>query len=240
MALDVAERHWREESRTAQHLACLVMADDYVAPALNLDGFHCPYCGTYAHQTWSQGRATPIGSNAVYGIEPPLLLSKCGRCGDSAMWIGDQIVSPAVLIAPPAHDDLADPALASYNEARGVYSNSPRAAGALLRLCLQQLVADLGAKSTDLNTAVGELVKFGLPPQIQQAMDSVRLIGNEAVHPGTIDLNDDTNMALSLFDLVNLTVEMMITQPKMVTEMYSRLPASKLAAIEKRDGAAPP
>jgi hypothetical protein len=94
----------------------------------------------------------------------------------------------------------------------------------------------LGAKSDNLNEAVGELVGMGLPPRIQQAMDAVRVIGNEAVHPGTIDLNDDSDLALALFDLVNLTVDTMITQPKMVAELYGRLPQSKRDAIDKRDG----
>ena len=67
-------------------------------------------------------------------------------------------------------------------------------------------------------------------------MDAVRLIGNEAVHPGTIDLNDDSSLALALFDLVNLTVDAMITQPRMVGDLYSRLPQSKRDAIDKRDG----
>ena len=37
------------------------------------------------------------------------------------------------------------------------------------------------------------------------------LIGNEAVHPGTIDLKDDPGTTLSLFELVNIVVEAMVT-----------------------------
>jgi hypothetical protein len=71
-------------------------------------------------------------------------------------------------------------------------------------------------------------------------MDTVRLIGNEAVHPGTIDVNDDPEMVRSLFELVNVVVESMITQPRKVSELYSRLPDTKLSAIERRDQAPNP
>lgn len=148
------------------------------------------------------------------------------------------MIFPPTLTAPPAHEDLPEPALSTYNEARSVVSASPRAGAALLRLCLQQLVAHLGARSRDLNEAVGQLVELGLPVRIQQAMDAVRLIGNEAVHPGTLDLNDDPNMAPALFDLVNLVVEVMITDPKMIDVLYERLPPAKLDAIARRDKSA--
>lgn len=143
---------------------------------------------------------------------------------------------PPKLVAPPAHVDLPEPALATYNEARAVLPASARASGALLRLCLQQLVAELGAVSGNLNTAVGELVAYGLPPRIQQAMDSVRVIGNEAVHPGTIDVSEQPATVLAMFDLVNLIVETMITQPNAVNAIYEGLPQSTLDQIDRRDG----
>lgn len=211
------------------------MAADYVAPALDLDGFHCPYCGVYAHQIWQQPIIFEPSPPVIIQLNPAVKASHCQHCGLMALWIGDGLVYPQTLIAPPPHDDLAEPALSSYGEARCIAFASPRAAAALLRLCLQQLVSLLGAKSDDLNTAVGELVTMGLPNRVQAAMDTVRLIGNEAVHPGTIDVNDDPAIALNLFELVNIVVESMVTQPNMVDDLYSRLPPTKLEAIERRD-----
>ena len=105
----------------------------------------------------------------------------------------------------------------------------------MVRLALQQLLPELGATSDNLNTAVGQLVEKGLPRKIQQAMDAVRVIGNNAVHPGQIDFQDTPEVALALFDLVNLVVESMITQPRAVEELYGRLPQGALDQIEKRD-----
>jgi len=53
--------------------------------------------------------------------------------------------------------------------------------------------------------------------------------------PGTIDLNDNRDTAIRLFDLVNVICDQMITHPKNVQDMYAKLPPEKLAAIAKRD-----
>lgn len=79
-------------------------------------------------------------------------------------------------------------------------------------------------------------MKKGLNPLVQQSLDVVRVVGNEAVHPGVIDLRDDRASAERLFDLVNIVAEQMITHPKSVQEMYAKLPPAKLDAIQRRDG----
>lgn len=218
-------------------LACLLMSDRYVAPALHIDAFNCPECGAFAHQEWLEGRAQ-VGSNGPRrNMNPEVDVSICAHCHTTALWIEDRLIHPRSLTAPPAHPDLPDDARKTYEEARAVLPDSVRASGALLRLCLQQLVADVGATSSDLNTAVGELVRMGLPPRVQQAMDAVRFIGNEAAHPGQIQLDDEPQTVMAMFDLVGFVVDTMITQPRQVEEMYSRLPASKLKQIERRDAA---
>jgi hypothetical protein len=63
----------------------------------------------------------------------------------------------------------------------------------------------------------------------------VRVIGNNAVHPGQIDLNDDPATALSLFTLLNFIVEKMITDPKELKAIYDALPATSKEAIADRD-----
>jgi hypothetical protein len=70
---------------------------------------------------------------------------------------------------------------------------------------------------------------------VQQSLDIVRVVGNEAVHPGTMDLKDDTAIATRLFELVNAIADQMISHPKAVDEMYSKLPPEKRKAIEARD-----
>jgi hypothetical protein len=98
-----------------------------------------------------------------------------------------------------------------------------------------ELVEDLGEKGKDLNTDIGNLVKKGLGVQIQQALDSVRVVGNNAVHPGEFDVTDDRETANTLFECMNLIVEQMISQPRRMRELYAKLPQGARDQIEVRD-----
>ena len=69
----------------------------------------------------------------------------------------------------------------------------------------------------------------------RQALDIVRVTGNNAVHPGKIDFNDSTNVQ-TLFGLINLIADRLITQPKQIDEMYNQLPETAREGIKKRDG----
>ena len=87
----------------------------------------------------------------------------------------------------------------------------------------------------NINSDIAALVKKGLDPRVQQALDVVRVIGNNAVHPGQIELKDDRVTAEKLFGLVNLITEIMISQPKHVGAMFDSLPEAVREGIEKRD-----
>ena len=125
-----------------------------------------------------------------------------------------------------------------YDEASRILELSPRGAAALLRLALQKLCKELGQPGENINDDIKALVANGLDPIIQQALDSVRVIGNKAVHPGEIDLRDDRATAESLFGILNLIVERMISVPNHVKELYETLPETERQKIEKRDGGA--
>ncbi|MGO8448128.1 DUF4145 domain-containing protein, partial [Rhizobium ruizarguesonis] len=72
----------------------------------------------------------------------------------------------------------------------------------------------LGEPGKNINEDIDSLVAKGLDDRIQKALDVLRVVGNEAVHPGTIELNDDQNTEESLFKFFNLIVEKMISDPK--------------------------
>jgi hypothetical protein len=97
------------------------------------------------------------------------------------------------------------------------------------------LCTGLGGKGRKIDDDIAFLVAKGLSPVVQQSLDTVRVVGNEAVHPGTIDLRNDTDTATKLFTLVNIIADQMITNPKHVLELYEKLPEEKRKAIEKRD-----
>ena len=87
-----------------------------------------------------------------------------------------------------------------------------------------------------INKNIAALVERGLPKKVQQALDLVRVVGNNAVHPGKIDFDvDDVDTAKSLMRLVNMIGQSMITEPKEIDEMYGLLPDSTKESIDRRD-----
>jgi hypothetical protein len=163
-------------------------------------------------------------------------ISICFNCKDIAIWVHDRLVFPTMKTGALPNVDLPSEIRKDVEEARGIVDLSPRGAAALLRLAIQKLCAYLGERGKNIDEDIASLVKKGLNPLVQQSLDVVRVIGNESVHPGVIDLRDDRASAERLFDLVNIVADPMITHPKSVQEMYAKLPASKLDAIQRRDG----
>lgn len=165
-----------------------------------------------------------------------LFISRCFNCDDVAIWIHKRLIYPQRGEAPAGNPDMPEDIRRDYDEASTILDLSPRGAAALIRLAIQKLCKELGQPGKNINNDIGALVKAGLDPRVQQALDAVRVIGNSAVHPGQIDLRDDRATAESLFRLINLIVEKTISEPKHVAEVYASLPASVVKAIEERDG----
>ena len=162
-------------------------------------------------------------------------VSKCYNCQELTIWIHDSIVYPRQKISIQPNKDLPEYILRIFEEAREVVEVSPKGAAALLRLCVQYLCKELGEPGKNLDVDIGTLVRKGLNSLVQQALDVVRVIGNESVHPGEIDLNDNRDIAIKLFELVNLICDQMISHPKNVKTLYENLPPSKLDGIEQRN-----
>lgn len=172
-----------------------------------------------------------VGSRLVSNLH----LSQCYSCSQLTLWLHSRILWPIQIEGPPPNADLPSDILADYQEAGAILPQSPRGAAALLRLAIQKLCRHLKQPGENLNSDIASLVKQGLDSKVQKALDIVRVIGNEAVHPGQIDLKDDTSTALELFGLVNVIAEVMISQPAHIEKLYAALPEAKRQAIEKRD-----
>lgn len=167
-----------------------------------------------------------------------LYISKCYHCKKITVWVHDNIVFPPEKQGIPPNQDLSEEIIRDFEEARSIVGLSPRGTAALLRLCIQKLCVFLGEKGKNIDNDIASLVTKNLNPLVQKSLDIVRVIGNEAVHPGLIDLNDDRDTANKLFDLINSIADQMITHPKNVEKLYGKLPESKRKAIEERNGKA--
>jgi hypothetical protein len=165
-----------------------------------------------------------------------LWFSRCYNCDEIALWIHDHMTYPQRGEAPAANQDLPPDIARDYDEASSILDLSPRGAAALIRLAIQKLCKHLGQPGKNINADIKALVIGGLDARVQKALDVVRVVGNNAVHPGQIDLRDDRATAESLFGLLNLIAEKMISEPKHVDEVYSALPEEMRKEIERRDG----
>jgi len=209
--------------------------------------FVCPHndCQTYAVHHWGYVSHLKTDSGPSYGQRglggaPVVTMSLCEACGRESIYIGDKIALPAESDAPVPASDLPNELIDDFEEARAILPRSPRGAAALLRLVIQKLLPHLGAKKKGIDAAIGELVASGaIKTPIQRALDTVRVIGNESVHPGEMNLKDDRETALALFRIINLIVETVITEPKRLDELYATLPQSKLEGIANRSRTSP-
>jgi|SRR5579863_6848233 len=146
------------------------------------------------------------------------------------------MVYPDSGTAPFPHDEMPADVKPDFEEARSIVTKSPRGAAALLRLAIQKLMPHVGEKGKNIDDDIGSLVEKGLDVHVQQAWDAVRVVGNESVHPGTLNLNDTPEVAHFLFELVNIIVEEMLAKKKRINAFYEKLPPNKLKGIQDRDG----
>lgn len=176
--------------------------------------------------------------NNFYDFVPKgFSVATCSSCGDFTLWVNREIVYPKKTTLPPPNEDLNEDIKALYLEASSILVDSPKGATALLRLALQKLLEQVGKSGKNINNDIKSLVAEGLSPKIQQALDLLRVIGNNAVHPGQINLDDNTEIAQKLFGILNFIAEELITKPKELENLYADLiPSDTQDHIKQRDG----
>lgn len=215
------------------------MKNEYSAPEYMNNAFNCPHCNAFAHQEFMTLCGT--SGNDEEGYEEYYIndyfMALCSRCNDFSIWRHEKLIYPKNSKAPLPLEDMPSDVKEDYIEARNIVNESPRAAAALLRLGLEKLMPYLGETESNqtIDQKIGNLVKEGLPVEIQQSLDSLRVIGNESVHPGELNLKDDIDTALSLFEVLNFIIDRMISQPKKIKGIFDNLPDSKKEGIKNRD-----
>ncbi len=227
------------------------MKSKIIPPKSRSEKFTCPHCDAISSQLWgtlSAGGHVSKKANVLgnylracreweYRIEEDgdWLVSTCDSCGKICIWRNEKMIYPDITIVDEPNEDLPEDVKKDYQEAASILNKSPRGAAALLRLCVQKLCIYLGKKGKNLNDDIGELAKEGLPEKTVKAMDILRITGNNYVHPGKLDTDDDAKVATDLFKLLNFIAYKMITEPKEIDSLYEDIvPESAKAAIEQR------
>lgn len=209
----------------------------YVKPTFEASAFNCPHCGAYSTMKWDRFYGRFSNDKEVGGYS--FFDSFCCHCGKQMIWyVKDKqarVFFPReVTIAP--EENMPDKVREIYEEASLILGDSPRASCALLRLALQELMRYLkdnvdgygGLKIERLDKDIQEVINIGNFHQaekemIEEAMNSVRLIGNRAVHPSELDINDNPEIANILFEMINFIVGEIITKPKERQEKLNKL-----------------
>ena len=204
-------------------------------PEAQKDAFNCPHCQAYSVQHWNK---LHTGSGRIPEEHLEFHVGCCARCLKLTIWKKNEMVFPSGGSAPMPNPDMPKDIQGDYLEARAIVERSPRAACMMLRLCIQKICDGKIQGGGDLNEKIRALVKQGLDPQIQQALDSVRVIGGEAAHPLQMDLKDDVKTATALFQIVNYIADWAYTRKKTIEKVFGSLPVGKKDAINDRDGKA--
>jgi hypothetical protein len=204
-----------------------------MARTLHQEAYACPHCNAYAQQYWYTLIGYPDRYSSNHGSGNNLSLSNtvvgsCQKCRLFSIWLGSEMIYPLRSEAPLPNPEMPPDVRSDYEEARLISALSPKGAAALLRLSIQKLCIHLGGKGNNINDDIKELVRHGLNVKIQRSLDIVRVIGNDAVHPGQIDFDDNPDTALQLFALVNVIVDTMIRET-------NEIPEEKRKQIEERD-----
>ncbi|EMM6943341.1 hypothetical protein TUM12151_32040 [Morganella morganii] len=225
---------------------------EYVAPTFKGEAYHCPHCNAYSHMLWGD-----LTSNRAKGYPKVIsyICATCSHCNKENIWRVTQAVSssdsarsflsrsqdgymiyPDTTIAPAPSDDMPDDIKKDYLEAASIYQKSPRGAVALLRLGLQKLCVHLGGEGKNINADLAKLAEDELvSKKLIRSADIIRIVGNNAVHPGTISDDDFEDVSFKLFALINMIVQQGITEPKEIDNMFWSMPEGPRQAAENRD-----
>ncbi|WP_323115923.1 DUF4145 domain-containing protein [Klebsiella variicola] len=223
---------------------------EYVAPKFKGEAYHCPHCNAYSHMLWGE-----LTSNRAKGHPKVIsyICATCSHCNKENIWRVTKAASdsarsflsrtqdgymiyPDAMNAPIPSDDMPDDIKKDYLEAASVYQKSPRGAVALLRLGLQKLCVHLGGEGKNINADLAKLAEDEVvSKKLIKSADIIRIVGNNAVHPGTISDDDFDDVSFKLFALINMIVQQGITEPKEVDNMFGSLPEGPRQAAENRD-----
>lgn len=207
------------------------MSARIVPPSLDRSRFSCPFCFVYGFHN----KGTVTAGSRKYG---EITITRCSHCNRFLIWVDGRIIFPLGVAAYPAHSDMPVTVRKVYEEAAAVFDLSPQAAAALLRLALEQLADHFGAGGDSISAKVGWLVlNKRLDPEVQQMLDSVRVIANHSIHPGEIDISgeDNRDTGLLLFEAINFIVDELITKPERRSKLWALVPEREQKMATQRD-----
>src|ERR1700719_257354 len=158
-----------------------------------------------------------------------LHVSRCYNCKGFTVWVRDRLVFSVRGDEPPdvvevdfqeaaedvqhadehVQDNAEDVEEVSedFEEAAAILNKYPRAAAALIRICIQNMMPLLKQTGKNLDENISSLLRKGLEVQIQQAMDVLQVIRRNPGQESHVDLRDETAIATRVFESLKEILE---------------------------------
>ena len=124
------------------------------------------------------------------------MMAACSHCRNVSVWNinGKEMIHPVRTTAPLPAEDMPDDVRLDYEEAAKIFNSSPRGAAALLRLGLQKLCKHLSEPGKHIDKDIRSLAEKNVLSQgVIRVADTMRITGNNAVHPG--EMSDEAKDA---------------------------------------------
>ena len=118
-------------------------------------------------------------------------IAVCRGCGRVVLFEHNKLVFP-IGGGIPATSCMPSDAKEVFEEAQQIINLSPRAACAMLRICVERMV---NATEANGRTLADKINSLNLPPKMAKLAHACRLIGNDAVHDNVIDFSIDSEEA---------------------------------------------
>lgn len=127
--------------------------------------------------------------------------------------------------------DIPYPLTRIYEETfRALCGNSRILAGTGIRILVELICKDRGAKGRDLEIKIDDLVKQGILTSVDaETLQSTRILGNQSAHEARPPTNDEINVAMDI-------VENLIQRVYILPERAVSLPKRKQVAVSVQAG----
>ena len=149
----------------------------------------CPFCGVVNRFEGPVTESTYTGKALIEELiinqgEKPnsLYLAKCAACKEVILTYNQKMIFPLGSNRSRCPEEVPENLKNDYKETCLVEPLSKKAAAALGRRCLQNLLREQGFKAKDLSDEIDLAIKK-LPSHLSENIDAIRNIGNYAAHP---------------------------------------------------------
>ena len=123
-----------------------------------------------------------------------ICLWRCPGCGRLCLEVDREIAYPLGSSVEP-NQHMPTDAQDIFREAQGIINASPRAACAMLRVCVERMV---NARKPQGKNLAEKTESLNLPDNMRKLANVCRLVGNDAVHSNAINFSVGSDEALAV------------------------------------------